>query len=346
MIFKFSDFVNESLGISEASLIFMEHISKRIKEEFIDFYNTTETKRLVKKVSIPYVQLKPLILDKELWTDYPISDLEMTLKFKIRKLPEGLDYTVFGAMNNISNRRHTKLTVVKQPYYGSDQRTLFVKFIIGIDVDISRFDIDTQLEELYDEIKSSVSHELNHGYEFFQRQGFDVNYSKTLDSNIGTVVVKKPDDISTKLFDKWYEITELIYYSEPFEVNATTQETLVYLKDINNIEDKKEVLKHTRGWDICERLTTFNKDDFYDDLLALGKPDDILKLKDDFMLRLKKQLKSQGQLSKSGEYHHKHDVNMLDSFTPKQFIDYFDRIIHKQGERLKRNLIRLITYDV
>ena len=83
MIFKFSDFVNESLGISEASLIFMEHISKRIKEEFIDFYNTTETKRLVKKVSIPYVQLKPLILDKELWTDYPISDLEMTLKFII-----------------------------------------------------------------------------------------------------------------------------------------------------------------------------------------------------------------------------------------------------------------------
>lgn len=360
MIKKWEEYAtNERLGVSKQSIIFKDALADIIWNEFEKFMEENPRKVLIKKLHITWKMLKPHLPQayKDMWKEYPVR--EFNIKLRIDKGSDkdihGTGLTM-GAMHHISKKNNSKLySHIVEPIHPFKDKSLSIKLEIGIAV-ASSFDTESDdALELFTDLKSTVSHELNHGYEYFKRIGFDKNVENKIDAAIGTVKVKNPDTdvISTELFEKWLNFTDLLYYSEEHEVNAMSQETWEYVSD-NNVDltdtnEYEEFIKTTPAWDHAEDMTAWNIDVYYAQILKLANNDEskLQLLKDSFVQKWKSDMKNDNRL-KDNVYNTKYNMNYLTNCSAHAFMKYFKNRIEKQGRKLKRNLSRLVmlTHDV
>jgi len=119
------------------------------------------------------------------------------------------------------------------------------------------------INDLIDDLRDSITHEMLHLYEFYKRwestgKG-EVDLTKTFAGGINPNVPKK-------IFTYYSSFLDLVYYSEPYELNAMSQEA--YSKSFKMTPE--EFMK-SPYWQIADKMEKFNADDFFDGLVNIIK---------------------------------------------------------------------------
>ncbi len=332
MVKRFDEFlIQERLGVSKESLLFLDIIVDTLWRDYNTFYNNYKRDIMIRKRSFSWTKLKPYVSSsvyKKIWKKYPVKEISLNFKFeKNDVLSDGaLNFTTGGLMH---------LFDVK-----GDSISL------KMDIDISTtksFDLDRDSEALLTEIKSTVSHELNHGLEYYMRMGLNSDLDKVIDPYLGSVEFTNPSkEISDKLFHKWCELGDILYYSQPHEVSAMTQEAWEYVKNLeiafSDTVGYEEAIKEVPAWRNSQKLIDFNVEKFYVELLELaeGQEYKLDILKEDFMENWMDDMAKYQYLQST-----KYNIEFLIDTDLYGFMKYFSTRIREQGKRLRKNLLRL-----
>jgi hypothetical protein len=343
----------EALGVSEESIIFKDFISNYIWNEYLEFFEKDDNNKS-SEIKLPWILLKPHINkdNREIWKRFPVKEFNLTFKFgkNIEKeFGDGRNFATGGGMHHLSARYNSKWYSYVIPETNLSEKALSLRMYIEI-FTRDEFDFESESKKLYTDLKSTVSHELNHGYEYFKRMGFERNFKKTIDSYLGTSFFsdkfKNPNSriISHELWEEWNGFCWLLYYSEPHEVNAMTQETWEFIQDadldLSTTEEFEDYIKQAPTWEHAENLVNFNDDEFYKGLLELSNNnlEAIQLLKNELM---KHWLKAMDRDKVTDKVYYPMDfLRKTDTYG---FIKYFAKRFDEQGNRLKRNLLRLNT---
>jgi hypothetical protein len=261
-IHTFNNFpTNEKLGISIPSILYSDIIFSKTWGHFWDFYYSDQNK-FEDRIIVPY--RKPSILDRELYTRFPVVGMGLNLTFNRNKnfdkqFGKGRDYYVGGSAMKFGNKNWEGYTKLAKPVKMTSDHGVFIE--CGISIDLSnRFHEDKQEYALRDSINEAVWHELNHLYEFYQRvlnvSGKPVrNRSPKLSIQL---TGSNKWGIPNSIFTHWNSnFSHYIYVSEPIELNARVQEA-GYHAYTNGFD----TVYKTDAWEDALYLSKFNADEF------------------------------------------------------------------------------------
>ena len=158
-IFSFYDFVNEKLGVSEASLIFVSILESRSMGIFREFINS-EDKSLKITEDINYIILRPYIKDVQLYSKFPVTKFELDITYKKLTQKEwDKKYSSYtkkiatgGVASFFGNKNWSGYSKIVEPIKQITEHSIIVNLGISIDVSPS-FNIDRKehVNELVDD---------------------------------------------------------------------------------------------------------------------------------------------------------------------------------------------------
>jgi hypothetical protein len=344
MVKKYVEYIQERLGISDPASIYAGIVFTYIKSTFEEIYkNDEENQKLEILLNDRFLKRNMNPKDKMICKELPIS--KFFIVFRLIKNESNNEYgnksATSGNCYEFTNLNDEISFKSKKSGITIDRNgDTSIQARIDLTLDIGTNFMDRNLEMFYVELDSLILHELNHFNESYNRVSKELDLNKDIDAYIGVVDVKNPNPgfISSELFKLWKDFTFLLYYSEPHETNAIVQETLPYIK-------KGVPLDKIPGWGIQLKLNSFNKDLFIKEMLKLanGNKSKLELLKNIFAEKFKSLLVSQGKFI-NNVYHTKHDMNFMMSSSFEQFVSEYGKIILKQGDRLRRNILRLYSY--
>lgn len=353
MIKRFNDYIIERLGVSSPTYLYIDFLANYLFDEFLDNYKT-KSKHYKKNINIPYILIKNNISskDKDLFKSFPIKEFNIKLKIEKMEFDDvNKTFSIGGAAWPLSFREGSKkLSSIISPSGFDKTSSLSIRMEFYFNIHSLLELTESDLSRMKTDLKATISHELNHIYEGYKRQldngEIKINFDRAIDTSIGTVNFKNPNEelISEDLYNKWLDLCDLLYKSEPQEINAMSQETLVYIMDNNFTQND---LNKIYTWEEAKKMIEFDSDKFYNELLLLadGKKETLDYLKYMFLDKMKRELKNWKLITKEGKFRTKHDIDRLDRIDCYMFIKDYGRIINKSGERLKKNIIRLFSYE-
>jgi len=325
---KFIQFILESKGVANETLVYCDEILKVTKEYFNDFIKSDD-----------------LLFENDIMIDelpstenYPISKVDLNINFTrlsdeefTKKFPtisaRGKYFTTTGICYNIGEEGGSEKL---------EDGTIKLKMGVGAIINKDKFNL-SDVELVYLEIESALTHELNHSYEGFHRDrkdypGLSSALTYSLDYNTENV----PDNV---WMIWWKELGYFIYWTERFELNAMTQDAYPYVKKYRNIEDMK---KNTPSWDFYERMSKFNPIDFKNRLsIEINKtmpgenPEEVLtKMKNGLADKLRELLDEEGTENASI------DPKIIKKLNIDDFLDYCSKRIKSGSEKLRRGILR------
>lgn len=331
------------MGISESSLMYVEFVLKEYKD-ILEKFLPSDSNEISESREYSFEDLLH-IKKRWTWKDFPISSME--IKYTItKKSPEEFDkkftngnhikdYIGTGACYAIGTKENGGSYIIDE----DNQRTLHLKLDIG---SILRGEL-SNTDGLLIEMESSISHELNHAFEFWKREvsgkgGIDTKLTYALDVNRSKV--------SKDIFNYWdSEIGTFIYWSEEHEIRAMVQDSLGYVKKYS-VEDMKDKCP---SWEASTRMINFNSKKFRSDIIRLVNdkygdrvdPEILLsRMKNSLSNEMRDQqidLKDlkQDKPSLSGEKIRKMSVD--------KFLEYAQRRINNAGRMLRKRILKLYS---
>lgn len=356
-IFDFRNFINEKLGISESSLIFADFLESRTYHIFLEFLDSVE-KSLEKTDEIKYTLLKDSIKDKSLYSDFPVVKFEIVLNFKKMTSKnfektfgkDTLPIAVGGSASGFGNKNWSGYSKIVNPIKKVSDIGIVVQLGIEIYINESLFDIkvESHNRRLKDQIGSVIYHELNHSYEHFKRTirpAKKGEYRKPLYDRSFNTALTYADTNSWKfplsIWNKWSkEFLYYIYLSESHELNANVQQIYYHIKNY----PKDDIIDNDIYKDSIT-MSNFDSNGFYNELLQeisnyykFENIEDIKKvanrLKDMWVSEYFKQLNNQKSTPII-------NFNTLNKMTCLQFIEYWSKEFNKNGEYLRKKIIKI-----
>ena len=224
-------------------------------------------------------------------------------------------------------------------------------------------------EKFRNMLKVTVSHELTHayeGYNRFKRKG-DPFMGRESFLNAVTKVMK--DD----KYPQWRQFLQLVYLHLSFEINARITQLYYEMqnKGVSTKEEFMDVLKNSSVWREMELLQNFNAEEFIRSFTVKGKSGDFFEMMNDLGKQverkqrglppiLRKGTPEEGMthlidgwnqalqvlnkdFQKSGMYQGK----LMDLVPekalkdPKVFFKFFEKRFHKKAENFKRKAYRI-----
>jgi hypothetical protein len=325
--------ITESLGISKPSIILADFLSNRVYQDFTDFF-PLDKKRINIEDSIKWKTIKDNLSssDLKIWIGFPIVEFLLKIRFQkdVRFADKKSRYSVGGEFFRFSKSGSDRFSFI------SGDGDPSIRINMGISIEIAKSFSENDFDDLYTHINSTILHELNHAYEYFKR-----NHAPDQSLGVASVTLKNPDNssISDQLFEEWENFTYLLYYSDPVEVNAMSQESLGHLDDANGVPSR------IPAWDWAEKMVQFSAKRSIEKLLSLadGDKSKLDLLKDSFNKRLKVVI--------NADKGYKWPAKSVENFKKIEKLNWIQLIkssedrIHSSGKRLKRNIIRLFSYD-
>jgi hypothetical protein len=203
-------------------------------------------------------------------------------------------------------------------------------------------DVFTDREGLSIEVESAITHELNHGYEGWNRMrkgkgqvSTDVTYA--LDVN--------RSKIRKDIWKVWYdEIGYYVYWSELHEINAMTQDAFPYVKRY----DIEEVKEKAPSWKFATKMKEFNAETFKQkmtDKILNAYPDADV----DIMLkRIKNGFANELIQRREQSINNKEDKPTLSGEAIKampvdRFLTFIQNRINRAGDKIQRNIKKLYS---
>jgi len=260
--------ITEKLGVAEPTLPYITIVYEELKGKTIEFYNSNLTKYEEKIV----INLKDMsFIYKEyfsLFVQFPVEKIfiNYTAVRKPQKNKElvnlGVTYSTMGAAYEIGRREdnvsYIKKSSSKLPKYVLEdiQKSLVLKS--NFDVEMSPTSSEEELKTILNDLEDTVYHEFTHFYEYYKRLE---SGSKALDFTL-SYAGSKNYNVPKPIFKLWSKFLYLIYFSEPYEVRAVTQEISNKLKRMSLSEFRK-----TPYGIIIEKMINFNAEEEYNKIL-------------------------------------------------------------------------------
>ena len=339
-------------GVAEATLIYNQFLLDEFNKYFDlfmikDSSANKDVERSYSETQKYSTQDLERFINSDVWSKYPISSMDVTYSIKImknddyaKKYPSAVPLEKWflgtGACYNIGEEDGSS---IEPPINDKSDVTLHLKLEIGAVINDELFN---DRDGLSIEIESSITHELNHGYEGWNRMrknkgqvSTDVTYA--LDANRAKI---KKD-----IWKIWYDdIGFYVYWSELHEINAMTQDAWPYVKRYD-IEEMKE---KTPTWRFSNRMIKFNATDFKkkitDKIISFYPDADV-----DMMLkRIKNGFANQLIKSRELSIDSKEDKPTLSGEAIKamsvdKFLEFIQKRINRAGHKLQRNILRLYS---
>jgi hypothetical protein len=331
----------EAHGVAEATLIYNQFLLDEFNK-YCDIALETGEKDYSQTVEYTQVDLAQFI-QSELWPKYPISSMEVTYTLQtmtdedwIKRFPTAKKkYIGTGACYNIDEDGGSSI----QP--SIDDRsdvTIHLKLEIGALIS----DVFDNREGLSLEIESSITHELNHGYEGWNRMRKGKGQVST---DVTWALDVNRSKIKKDIWKIWYdEIGYYVYWSELHEINAMTQDAFPYVKRY----DIEEVKEKSPSWKFATKMKNFDANDFKqrmtDKILSTYPDADV-----DIMLRrIKNGFANQLIKNRENSTSRKEDKPTLSGEAVKamsvdKFLTFIQKRINRAGNRIQRNITKLYS---
>lgn len=343
--------VNETLGIVESTLFYVDLIKSEVQLEILDFIGTSPEIGEIEetKITIPYSDIRRYITDTSLYLDFPVSEIVIELTM-IKKSTENvksrnidtkekkqIPFKVGGYASPFATGRENAATRIKDPIRVSMEHN--VSLHMGIDFEYSSiFKKDKHDKTLDIKIESVILHELNHLYEYYQRKikGNPPIELTTTWTSIGSNRNRRPKVI----WEYWQTyFTEYVYAAEPHEVRATIQEAKAFVDKLDF-----NAFKKTNIWKTAKAMENYDYASFKNDInkiITKHNPEYVDKIIDvlvqDFIREYKRL---------SAEYKEENFVkaSTLEKMSTDEFLEFWQNKIKKAGSTIIRKMIRLFTY--
>lgn len=331
--------IKEDLGVSRASLAYSNLIYQVLEPYALDFIS--KRKPLSYKIIIgPDVISQVYQSSMDDFIDLPVETIE--INFSCRHIPKGKienRFTSGGKFESIGKKSfggsYLKQPSLELPKYILEEitQTIYVKFEIYFDLG-KEFTDDLQDESLYD-LRDTILHECNHLFESYKRAESGAKEINVTLSWVGG----KNYNVNKEIFKIYQEFLDLIYYSEPYEVNAKSQEALSKTSRMSFDEFKK-----TKFWRDSEIMKNFNADLLFERLV-----DKIMDLSPNRALSIVNNLYKWfiSDYYKWSKIYEKTPSKSIEN--TKGLLDLmklFQKRINKAGEKLQRNFARLYTLEL
>jgi hypothetical protein len=331
----------EAHGVAEATLIYNQFLLDEFNK-YCDIALETGDKNYSHTVNYTQEDLSEFI-QTEVWSKYPISSMEVTYTLQtmtdedwIKRFPTAKKkYIGTGACYNIDEDGGSSI----QP--SIDDRsdvTIHLKLEIGALIS----DVFDNREGLSLEIESSITHELNHGYEGWNRMRKGKGQVST---DVTWALDVNRSKIRKDIWKIWYdEIGYYIYWSELHEINAMTQDAYPYVKRY----DIEEVKEKSPSWKFATKMKNFDANDFkkrmIDKIISVYPDADT-----DIMLRrIKNGFANQLINNRENSISRKEDKPTLSgeaikSMSVDRFLTFIQKRINRAGNRIQRNITKLYS---
>ena len=341
--------INESLGVSEASLAYVNLLYGIIEPKIIEMIavrkNDTdeffvEGNEIIKKFKG----------NMSTFYSFPIESIEVDLFFKVtkKKLNGGNDTFSTGGAAYPLTTDGSGASQIKEP-----DEDLPVSVLKEVDKVIqAKFDFevyitqefdDSDIDELLYDLRDTITHELNHMYEFYNRilntgsSEFSLAKSFAGGRNVNT---------PKKIFKVYAKFLDYLYYSEPWEINANIQEAYSKL-----LRMSWEEFKNGKQYKIAEAMENYSGEQMFDELYNATmerSPEAVLfHIKNLHKFYLKQYL--QFVKSERGDDITSEEELMKDEvFKTRNILELFKKFetrINNAGAKLKRNYARLMSID-
>ena len=334
----------EAHGVAEATLIYNQFLLDEFNK-YCDIALESSEKDYSHTQEYTQEDLTQFI-QNEFWPKYPISSMSVTYTLKtmtdedfIKRFPTSKKkYIGTGACYNIGEEGGS---AIKPSIDDRSDITLHLVLEIGAIVS----DALNDREGLSIEIESSITHELNHGYEGWNRMrkgkgqvSTDVTWA--LDANRAK--------IRKDIWKIWYDdIGDYVYWSELHEINAMTQDAFPYVKRY----DIEEVKEKAPSWKFATKMKEFDANQFKqkmtDKILSVYPDADV-----EMMLkRVKNGFANELIKNRENSISREEDKPTLSGEAVKamsvdKFLAFIQKRINRAGNRIQRNILKLYSLKI
>jgi hypothetical protein len=331
--------IKEDLGVSRASLAYANLIYQILEPKAIQFMesrNESQEKIILQLKDISRIYQSSM----DDFIELPVEKIE--IDFFCTKIPKGkknIKFTSGGGFQPIDKKSfggsYLKEPSLELPKYILEEitQTLVAKFSFYFKLS-SEFSDEFKDKALYD-LRDTIIHECNHLFESYKRAE---SGSKQFNVSLSWVGGKNYN-VNREIFKIWQEFLDMIYYSEPYEINAKSQEAISQTSIMPFDEFKK-----TKFWVDSSVMKSFNADTFFEKLLNKIQevnPEKTMSILNNlykwFMTDYYKWMKVHGE--SPAKYIEKSNglLDLIERFQPK---------INKAGDKLQRNYMRLYTLEL
>jgi hypothetical protein len=331
----------EAHGVAEATLIYNQFLLDEFNK-YCDIALETGEKDYSNSVNYTKEDLTQFI-QTDVWPKYPISSMEVTYTLQtmtdedwIKRFPTATKkYIGTGACYNIDEEGGSS---IKPSIDDRSDVTIHLKLEIGALIS----DVFDNREGLSLEIESSITHELNHGYEGWNRMKKGKGQVST---DVTWALDVNRSKIRKDIWKIWYdEIGYYVYWSELHEINAMTQDAYPYVKryDIDEVKEKAP------SWKFATKMKNFDANDLKqrmtDKILSVYPDADV-----DIMLRrIKNGFANQLIKNRENSINNKEDKPTLSGESVKtmsvdKFLNFIQKRINRAGNRIQRNILKLYS---
>ena len=334
----------EAHGVAEATLIYNQFLLDEFNK-YCDIALETGEKDYSNSVNYSKEDLAQFI-QTDVWPKYPISSMEVTYTLQtmtdedwVKRFPTSKKkYIGTGACYNIDEEGGSS---IKPAIDDRSDVTIHLKLEIGALIS----DVFDNREGLSLEIESSITHELNHGYEGWNRMKKGKGQVST---DVTWALDVNRSKIRKDIWKIWYdEIGYYVYWSELHEINAMTQDAYPYVKryDIDEVKEKAP------SWKFATKMKNFDANDFKqrmtDKILSVYPDVDV-----DIMLRrIKNGFANQLIKNRENSINNKEDKPTLSGESVKtmsvdKFLAFIQKRINRAGNRIQRNILKLYSLKI
>lgn len=328
-------------GVAEATLIYNQFLLDEFNKYF-DIALESEERSYSHTELYTQEDLSQFI-KSDIWSKYPVSSISVTYTVKkitddewTNRFPKSKkNYAGTGACYAIGEEDGSEIRPAID-----DRSDVTIHLVIEVGALIS--DSFNDRESLSIEVESSITHELNHAYEFWNRYKKEKGQIST---DVTWALEPNRAKIKKDIWKIWYDdIGFYVYWSELHEINAMTQDAWPYVKRYD-IEEMKE---KTPTWRFSNRMIKFNATDFKkkitDKIISFYPDADV-----DMMLkRIKNGFANQLIKSRELSIDSKEDKPTLSGEAIKamsvdKFLEFIQKRINRAGHKLQRNILRLYS---
>jgi len=339
--------LNEVRGVAEASISYVNLVYQELERVIIHAVATNK-KKYKAEILFDLHEMIPFAEDNtEDFIEFPIEDIEINFQLvRVKKHGNvnGKTFSTGGAAYSISDKDNEGSTYLTEPsselpveIVEQVGKVLQAKFDFNV-ILYGEFD-ESQMDEMLYDMRDTITHELNHMYEFYKRyetrgvEPMNISLSFAGSENVNT---------PKKIFRVYEEFLSMLYYSEPWEINANVQEALSKTQRMDFDEFRK-----TSQWEWANKMEDFSANNFYDKLIQVTQersPEAV-----DYHIRnLHKFFKKQYitlSFAYLGDEFDFMNNKILKTNNLKELFKNFEPRIRTAGKKLKRKYMRLYSIE-
>ena len=256
------NYILESLGVAEPTLPYVNLVYSVLEDKVLELLKT-KPKTFSETIKLGHDYIEKIYKNYfDYFSEFPIESMSIDLIFKILPDSKINSFATGGAAYQIEKKKEGG-SYIKRKNILLPKKILkdiddCVVAKLDIEIFISNSLKESDINELLFDLRDTILHEFNHIYEYYKR---NQNNKSMVDTSL-TFPGGKNYNIPKNIFNIWNVFLDFVYYSQPQEINAMSQES--YSKTLRM---SFEEFKKTKYWKVSKEMENFNSEEFYDKLI-------------------------------------------------------------------------------